>query len=539
VELLKLGSNSTTVFTSSAMKGPATAEMYEASAFKGTPFFTSHPPPWVVKDDTSPLKGYQTTNYGVPLQAKTDLGDAISGPVDSTGFARGFSPPYYDHLSPQMGMAVDQRSIFVLGGIPLSLRQYARKPGSDGKHALQSTLIERLCLPNCVSIPTLDFDLAPPCKYGAFRDDTAAAANKDVRTDWAGFKQKHSAFHPPLKWNDKGMPSVSLTDFVWRGPSKDPRSLYNGAWWENEVQVNAGGALAMHLNKDGIATRVYGVTHCGTVFMAEPQKKTVRILLHLDYPGDGHNFKHFRREVGLALQTYDVPDGDKTRTISKLFISVAAKPFFMRFNGFVPAKSGAISRIVKVSVDNLLKCKTFTNQKPTEAKWGVKLYPLEETWFPVNYPNPSFDKHTKGKEWPKYVKLMGVATSGQNVHYANGQLIWYARGSMELKSWSLDIGLPCTSLQNALADALKGWCSKPGICKQRFPGHINVMEDGTRLPWEVVAYRKTETRVTKTSLCSRPARPTTRHSPEQCCVSKFTNPGHEGAPGLADEIKML
>ena len=48
----------------------------------------------------------------------------------------------------------------------------------------------------------------------------------------------------------------------------------------------------------------------------------------------------------------------------------------------------------------------------------------------------------------------------------------YARGSMELKSWSLDIGLPCTSLQNALADALKGWCSKPGICKQRFPGAL-------------------------------------------------------------------
>ena len=129
-------------------------------------------------------------------------------------------------------------------------------------------------------------------------------------------------------------------------------------------------------------------------------------------------------QVGLALQTYDVPDGDKTRTISKLFISVAAKPFFMRFNGFVPAKSGSISRIIKVSVDNLLKSKTFTDQKPTEAKWGFKLYPLEETWFPVNYPNHAFDKETEGKEWPKYVQLMGVATSGQNVHYANGRLIW-------------------------------------------------------------------------------------------------------------------
>ena len=236
VELLKLGSNSTTVFTSSAMKGPATAEMYEASAFKGSPFYASHPPPWVVKDDTSPLKGYQTTNSGVPLPAKTNLGDAISGAVDYTGFARGFSPPYYDHLSPQMGMAVDQRSIFVLGGIPLSLRQYARKPGSDGKHALQSTLIERLCLPNCVTVPKMYFDLAPQCKYGAFGDDNAAAVNKDVRTDWAGFKQKHPAFHPPTKWNNKGMPSVSLIDSVWVSPHKGHNKghnkyPYNMAWW--------------------------------------------------------------------------------------------------------------------------------------------------------------------------------------------------------------------------------------------------------------------------------------------------------------------
>ena len=68
VELLKLGSVSTTVFTSSAMKGPATSEMYE-----GKPFHAAHPPPWV---------------------AKTTLGHAISGKVDHTGFARGFSPPY-------------------------------------------------------------------------------------------------------------------------------------------------------------------------------------------------------------------------------------------------------------------------------------------------------------------------------------------------------------------------------------------------------------------------------------------------------------
>ena len=53
----------------------------------------------------------------------------------------------------------------------------------------------------------------------------------------------------------------------------------------------------MHLNKDGIATRVYGVTHCGTVFMAEPQTKTVRILLHLDYPGELLSGLFIRREV--------------------------------------------------------------------------------------------------------------------------------------------------------------------------------------------------------------------------------------------------
>jgi len=518
VELLKLGSDSTTVFTSSAMKGPPNTEMYESK-----PFSASHTPPWV---------------------DKAKLGETIGSiGAGSMGSCRGFSPPYYDHLSPQMGMAIDQSSIFVLGGTPLSLRQFARKPGSDGKHALQSTLLERLCLPDCGPDPS-HFALTPKCRY-----ETNYTAK--TRADFAGNQKPHegrpNGMGPNgVKWNSVGFgakdgfanPSVSFIRIANAGPVG-----HMGLWWDNEVQVNAGGALALHLNKDGIATRVYGVTHCGTVFMAELQKKTVRVLLHLDSPGaKWNNNKRERREVGLALQTYEVPDGvngDKMRTISKLFISVSAKPFGQRFNQFVPYKSGTASKILKVSVDKLLESKSYKDQKPAKAKWGVKLYPLEETWFPVTTPNPDFDKATKGKDWVKYVQVMGLSNSAQNIHYTNGKLIWYARGSMELRSWSLDIGLPCGALQEALAGALKGWCSEPGSCKQTFPGHVELMEDGAQMPWELIAYRKTATRLTKTSLCARPKRPTTRHSPEQCCVTKSTNPGHEGTPGLEDEIKLL
>lgn len=48
-----------------------------------------------------------------------------------------------------MGMVVSVESMFVLGGFPLSLKQYKRTAGSDGRHKLSETFLEQLCYPEC------------------------------------------------------------------------------------------------------------------------------------------------------------------------------------------------------------------------------------------------------------------------------------------------------------------------------------------------------------------------------------------------------
>jgi len=308
-------------------------------------------------------------------------------------------------------------------------------------------------------------------------------------------------------------------------PARPPTNIHS-----NEVQLNAGGALTMQLDEDGIATRLYGVAHCGTVFMVEFEEgrvQRVRILLHLDAPSSNpgsHLVGVFsRREVGIALQTYDIPDAKTggTKLISKLFISMSAKPFRERFNNYVPKKGAAMHSVVKVNVNTLLECPKYQNQKATTTSWGVELHPLEETWFPVSSLNPHYPPTDTC--WPNSVSIIGSQADSHDIQYADGRLIWYARASMELKSWSLNIGLPCGSLKAALASALQGWCPDEGTCKKHIPGPIMLNEDGQEMPWEVVVYRKTTMKFTKTAICSRPAVPTTRHSPEECCMSKATN----------------
>ena len=51
-----------------------------------------------------------------------------------------------------MGMVVSADSIFVLGGSPLSLKQYSRLPGADGHHSLTNTFMEKLCFPASVDL---------------------------------------------------------------------------------------------------------------------------------------------------------------------------------------------------------------------------------------------------------------------------------------------------------------------------------------------------------------------------------------------------
>ena len=101
-------------------------------------------------------------------------------------------------------------------------------------------------------------------------------------------------------------------------------------------------------------------------------------------------------QVGIALQTYDIPDAKTggTKLISKLFISMSAKPFREHFNNYVPKKGAAMHSVVKVNVNTLLECPKYQNQKATTTSWGVELHPLEETWFPVSSLIPTTHQQT-------------------------------------------------------------------------------------------------------------------------------------------------
>merc|ERR1711924_323567 len=100
----------------------------------------------------------------------------------------------------------------------------------------------------------------------------------------------------------------------------------------------------------------------------------------------------------------------------------------------------------------------------------------------------------------------------------------YGGRGLELKQWSLDMGIQCNPLYELLSKELKGWC-KTGICQRNYPGHLKLLEGHKRRPWELLVYRNTGKKIMKTAICSRPARPTTRSSPEGCCVRKTPMPG--------------
>merc|ERR1719460_173182 len=100
------------------------------------------------------------------------------------------------------------------------------------------------------------------------------------------------------------------------------------------------------------------------------------------------------------------------------------------------------------------------------------------------------------------VNSVGQKRDTQGMQYWSGKLMWYRRGTMQLKSWSLDVAVPCGPLQEVMAPALKGWC--PGkLCQASFPGHLHLLEDGERMPWELIVYRKNSDKIMKTAICGR------------------------------------
>jgi len=581
--LLKLGGQkgtgieATTVFVSSAIKGNIPQGYYDA--FKK---------PFMGKKD----------NRLLFLDNKTwhEHGRSNIGEV----YHRGWTPPYWDHLSPRMGVAVDQNSIFILGGMPLALKQYKR----ESPHKSEKTLLDRLCVPACEVNPK-EGEVWQNCggaKIGA------KVGKPGI--NWFGKPAVEVQTGDGKKWGHNGVePSLSKME---RLQNRINKKAPNGVWdtMANEV---TGGALALDLDSEGVARKVYGITHCGTLFMVDLKDRRAVILLHMGAmgkgePGDGTSGS--RWEVGIALQKYMTPEGE----VSNLFVSVSKKAFSQNFRSknYVPSAPGK-SLVYKVNVNAIINCyrgcetakstncdhggnvglgyfdiywsalckklqgatkeqaiafcrkigKTGINGKELfgwhgkcEEAWdrrakarknpkdegrlahivnGICVLPLPETWYGTT------NQNRRGKagihdRCPKAVSLLGDSWGmDTGMHYHKGSLMWYGGEGLQLKKWSLDIGIPCGGLVKAFMGQLRDWClSKDGICSQSYPGKLLLNEAGMKQPWDVKVYRKSTKNVIKTSICARPSQPTTRHSPQRCCVQKEPRPGQ--TPTEADLV---
>jgi len=497
------------------------------------------------------------------------------------------SPPYMDHFSPKMGLVVDRDSIFVLGGFPLSVKQYARNGGS-----LTNTFMERMCLSMCVDDdgdisrgglaphnyqkkPGFKFDRAAleaqrfaelkKKKGMATKNKVVAAICPEYYRSapcWDGRKcdKRSKLFRKgtvkPYKGNPEaaqknlmeGNMYISLKNAIWDDPNpnatewKDKRDAWDGQMspslmyimpfsqvgsplMTNEYIVSKhmnflGGALVAEKDKSGVATHLYGLTHCGTLFMIEPAKKRSTVLMHI---GDPTWQNMGRLEVSLAFQKYDTPLG----TAKILYMSIATKSFSERFTPLseeLPEYAPVTHKIFKVRLHDLLECRKLTTEKDRAAncvkiqdnKHGTCTVPLKATWFGWK------TKNTKAteKDLPcaGHIEEFAEMQDARTLQVSGGSLVWYGGKGFELKQKSLDVAISCKTLWAALEEPLKNWCPGQQSCMKKHPKPLMLQEGLKKWPWDLTVYKKTQGATTKIIACTRPTQPTTRKSPETCCT---------------------
>jgi len=412
---------------------------------------------------------------------------------------------WVEHLSPKMGVAVDQKYIFILGGIPLSVKQYERKPDKKGVHKLINTFVKNLCVPLCEK----------KCARQYPNHVKKAPYNHSLsKVNW-------------LNWNAIG--------------------AGNTAWVTKQIMdETAGGALTLDTDKAGIATRLYGISHCGTIFVIEPSKKRSVILMHaLCKAGDvqcAYTLAmpdiYWRFEVGLALQKYTTPVG----TTSNLLISVT-KAYAGRYyndareiirgkmwsNGFTTAPS----EILKLEVASTLKMchgmQVAASGSVTSAWAGTKS--LDGHWGHIDHRRTKNPCH-------KSLTYMTVVHQAETIRYFKGAIYWFG-GSEGIKKLTLDVALPCQSLWSAFESAaakggmrLSEWCNLTTAGQSRLlcsssPAHNLMLQETAVQPWTVTLYKLkalkgVQAGSEKIYICAKPSQPTTRHSPERCCTQKHT-----------------
>jgi len=221
--------------------------------------------------------------------------------------------------------------------------------------------------------------------------------------------------------------------------------------------------------------------------------------------------------------------------VSKVYISISTKAADSRWTlddpqvTWHPSETGtpkyfASSKIYIVSVNALLSCR-----KLNTGDWGKQcksangklpcIVPLKSSWVQVNGEN----RYLRGKIPCKHtLEVLSKTTEARSLIYAEGMLWWYGGQGFEIKRLPLDKAIPCKAMQAIMGDTLDAWCTDSDQCANHHKGSIMLNEDHVLQPWTIAAYKKQMQKngLTKTMLCSHPSLPTTRHSPENCCVWK-------------------
>ena len=305
------------------------------------------------------------------------------------------------------------------------------------------------------------------------------------------------------------------------------------------MDETAGGHLTVDVDSRGRATRVYGIAHCGTLFMIEPPKSRAVVLYHsmcdgsTNCPYTHSNSGSHRFEVGLALQQYTTPLGKR----NNLYVSLS-KPYSQRFSrgsqrrsdyktnghtGFVPGHS----EIMRLSVEEALSsCHGFKLSKRAEvvSPWkGTK--PL---WLYIRNRN-------KNKRCLGVFTRSAVTFQAETIQYYQGALYWFG-GYNELKRLSVAVDINCDAVKELLEidsdkSKVSQWCEEetPGRrqinCRSVYANSVQLTEGGIALPWTIELYKKKvfggrAKGSSRTIFCSEPSQPTTRSSPKRCCSWK-------------------
>lgn len=442
-----------------------------------------------------------------------------------------------EHMSPKMGIAIDQDYIYVLssdssdGAVEgSSVKQYERVADGSAPLKLVNTYMHRLCLPNCKLCSTQKLWNGNAPRAGTRHTNGAVNDDKKGKRRWAG----HLDFEAGLSLmnNDGGQ----------------------GSDFEREItmDVNAGGALTLDLGDDGVATRVYGISHCGTVFMIEPAHNRSMVLQHMPSWSSTS-----RWEVGITLQTYQTP----VARVSRLFI-VLSDPHTDRYinvrrygNIHPKGRGGPGSRMadgtlyrldVNKAITGCSRAKYHSSFNPDlNGGWGK--YEASPTWnigdITVDTSGGlvmdqtwTGDLPLRETAWPHGLPLTSDGTflsdcsaalttletfqGVSTMHYSHGSLRWWSNFQVSIKP--LDIVLPCSTVKPLLEKLTDRWCTGEENCQTHYPGGLQLDEGGEKpAPWDLYVFKKNNPGSwSKTVVCSRPTRPTTRHSPEACCSWK-------------------